>query len=204
MKKIKFNRLFLGAVVFAAASAFSLTGMSAQASMIYINSSSKWDTSKGLSVRPSGNVYNADGKLVGHLTDVDGKAIKSIPGSGDYEIQTRSGKILASSNAAVPGIDSARSMQINDGSEENSKGGLNNPSMTTATSNSMNSSGANNNAGTTAAQAASDKGAVSTMPNNSGSGTSGDTARIPAAANTGSTTTTSSPGTSSTGTTTAN
>ena len=184
MKKL--NRLFLGAAVFAAASAFSFTGTAAHASTIYVNSSSKWDASKGLSVRPSGNVYNSEGKLVGHLTDVDGKAIKSIPSSGDYEVQTRAGRIVAASNASAPGVDGSRSMQITDGSEENSKGSLNTP-VTTATSNSMNGSNNNNsgNASAVSSEATSDKGAISSSPNTTGGGMSGDNPQVPAAANNG-------------------
>ncbi len=187
MKKIQFNRLFLGAVVFAAASAFSLTGMTAHASMIYVDSSSKWDTSKGLSVRPSGNVYNADGKLVGHLTDDNGNRIKQIPSSGDYEIQTRSGKILASSSASTPGVDSSRSMQITDGSEENSKGSLNSP-VTTATNNGMSSSNNNVSSSNGNSSSASSPSSAATMnPGTTPTGNAGaDTTRIPAPANTGS------------------
>ena len=160
--------MFLGAAVFAAASAFSLTGTAAHASMIYANSSSKLDASKGLSVRPSGNVYTSDGKLVGHLTDVNGKAIKSIPSSGDYEIQTRAGRIVASSSSSTPGVDSSRSMQITDGSEENSTGSLNTP-VTTATNNGMSSSNSNSgNASAASSEAASDKGAESPSPESPG------------------------------------
>lgn len=47
-------------------------------------------------VRPNGRIYDQDGDYVGHLTDLNGDDIKSIPSDRRYKIRNKKGTIIAS------------------------------------------------------------------------------------------------------------
>ena len=77
---------------------------------IYLGTGYK-GTPASLTIKHGYKVYDENGKLVGHLTDLSGSTIKSLPASGDFEIKTRAGKLIGSTQSG-DGVDSSRAVQL--------------------------------------------------------------------------------------------
>jgi hypothetical protein len=77
---------------------------------IYLGTGYK-GTPASLAIKHGYKVYDENGKLVGHLTDTSGSTIKALPASGDFQIKTRAGKLIGSTQAG-DGVDSSRAVQL--------------------------------------------------------------------------------------------
>jgi len=80
------------------AESVTTTKVSTQTRLLYLRDTYHGSIKNGSQVfiRPNGRIYDQDGDYVGHLTDLNGDDIRSIPSDRRYKIRNLKGTIIAS------------------------------------------------------------------------------------------------------------
>lgn len=91
----------------------STTRTSAKTRTLYLRSSYHGSIKNGSQVfiRPNGRIYDQDSDYVGHLTDLDGDDLKTIPVDHRYKIRNLKGTVIASTKLS-DSFDSDRTVTL--------------------------------------------------------------------------------------------
>lgn len=100
-------------VVQPAATTVSTTKVTTQMRTLFLRDIYQGSVKNGsqVFVRPNGKIYDQDGDYVGHLTDLNGDDIRSIPLDHRYKIRNAKGTIIASTKL-TPAYDSGRTITL--------------------------------------------------------------------------------------------